>query len=326
MDLVFLNKYDDRKDFFQEYITKTYRKVYSGLFRSNGRLIIDDHIEPMKIDMENLLLNFNELGIPLVETHDFEDFFFDRGFKRERKLINIANGLEIKGVINPYDRRIHLQTSSLSNYLLDTDYKYSFNYLIKNSGELGDWLCYCLFKTTKMVNEDSRRYNNSVLSQTPNSQLNSNITPSLKHFLDIMVVLEKLTDIKSNNSDPFEISLNSDLQVKFKAKKLRNSLEKKFIDLPNIDNFLKKKISFKFQNKPIYNYKYVNQMIFETENSINQFLKVNAPLDKNILDKVQLGSKVNRYNYKFYENLLLKLYDENNNLFEKKPNLEQYFK
>jgi len=67
-------------------------------------------------------------------------------------------------------------------------------------------------------------------------------------------------------------------------------------------------------------------MIFETENSINQFLKVNAPLDKNILDKVQLGSKVNRYNYKFYENLLLKLYDENNNLFEKKPNLEQYFK
>lgn len=320
MDEILLRPYRSKSGLsFDEYIDNISKKSYMGLKRNNGTLIYSTHIKPMIEDMQTLTTQtFHNLSLSLIKTHDFEDFF-NNAITEKGRILKSTPHHRISVVINPFDKRLTMELKRMNNYMS------SFNYLVENGDEIANWLCYCLFKTSKRITDENRDYNETVLRETDMKYLNEHIDIKTRDFLDLMVILERLCDVRNNNSDPNEESSENGKTTIFKGKKLRNTLERKFLDLPEIQRSLLENQKFEYLGEKVFEYDFAMHLIQGTQKSMNQFLEINAPLDENILNHVQLGTRVNRNNWKTYQQLLENLYKENKMLFSKKPNLENYF-
>lgn len=307
------------------YSKNTVFKIYDGLLRQSGQPIFDIHIQAGVDLIPNLIIHpyYKLVGECIYYWHDIVEDFFQTANTSipNRQILNTSKTnlpIILKTIINSYD----IRNSQILNSSNTGSYNITLNSLFENAEQLGNDICFGVYKITKRSSDSD--YLGEVLKFSNKSNINFNLISKEEiKFLDLVVLLDKMVDIYENNLDYNEVSLDPDKHWIFLAKKLRNSLDKYFFDigvLGKMEKILIENKDIKVDDEKLFDINVASQILYDIKDNILNFFE-SHPISQ-IIENVGLGSKVTNKNFKHYQFLLDRLYFEKSYLFDKKPELK----
>ncbi len=267
------------------------KKEYQGRYRQNGEPIFDNHIVPVVKLFSKLLINpkFRNIGISMAYLHDIVEDNKDK--------IKICHPKEIVGLCEVEKLKY--------NQYLNSHF---------NRRDNGKEICYGVWRLTKNIGYQDEYWNRIT-------SVNENDEDIL--ILDLISSLVKLPDIYVN-SDPDEryrlclIDEKKFTEEMFLGKKVRNGLERFFIDLPRLERIM---LAEEFRYLKLFNIEDTKKVFFETYDRILEFFRTHDAYE--ILRKNNSEIKITRadLDVNFYTNSLKRLKEFDTKLVSKIPKL-----